>query len=98
METSVHWNHAASYPDEDGIAWVEAAGPTGSVAVGGGGWGSFNVDGVDDIPTFPIVAMKPEDGVPQAWMFGVVAPLNGPPDEPAVKVHCFVVCLEDIPS
>jgi hypothetical protein len=95
MEANVYWNHAASAPDEDGIAWVGAAGPSGSVAVGGGGYASMNISGADTLAYLPIIATKP-DSVPEAWLFGVACPptASGAP----VKIHCFVVCLEGMPS
>lgn len=97
MDANVYWNHSPSFPDENGIAWVEASGPIGSIAVGGGGYGSINATGTDDIPFLPIVATKPQPGYPNAWLFGVLSPPAAPPGSPAVKLHCFVVALENMP-
>jgi len=96
MEANVYWNHSVNFPDADGVAWVEASGPAGSVAVGGGGYGSINTGGLDDIPFLPIVATKPNPTNPEAWAFGVLSPPCTSPDTPAVKIHCFVVVLENL--
>lgn len=97
MQTSVTWNHSLTSPDADGIAWVSAAGPEGSVAVGGGGWASIGVTGSDDVPFLPIVATRPEPtpGYENTWNFGVLVPASV---GAVVKIHCFVVCLEDLPE
>jgi hypothetical protein len=74
MQVNVYWNHPNLVANETGIMWVEASGPEGSVAVGGGGYVSFSGTGVDDTPFLPIIASQPVEGYPNAWKFGVNVP------------------------
>jgi len=100
MESNVYWTHGLGSPDGEGMAWVSAQGPVGSVAVGGGGWASIapygGVLSPDDPPFLPIVATKPVPTNPESWLFGVLVPPLAP-GTAAVQIHAFVICLEDMP-
>lgn len=99
MEANTYWNHATLAAVPEGLSWVEASGPTGSVAVGGGGYGSFNTTDTVDTPFFPVLATRPhpDPDYPNVWQFGFqVPPLMG--SSGIMKAHVFVVCLEDIPA
>jgi hypothetical protein len=101
MQVNTYWNSETGVPvaaGVDGVTWVEAVGPVGSSAVGGGGYATPYVSGQTySAPSYPLVGMKPHPDWAHAWLVGFRVPYTGE-SLPVAKVRCYVVCLEDLPE
>ena len=103
MQVVTYWNHAPTTPDANGVAWVGSSGPTDSIAIGGGGWGSVNTGSPfathgDPDASYPLVASKPDPdntGATYSWKIGFAAPKQQNGSELPVG-HCFVIVLEGL--
>lgn len=99
MQVTIYWNSDIGVPAaaDNGVAGTEVYAPEGAIAIGGGGYATPYVSGQTyDTPSYPLVVTKP-GSVPNAWFVGFKAPHTGS-SLPVVKIHCYVVCLEDLPE
>lgn len=99
MQVKIYWNHAPTIPDANGVAWVGSSGPAGSIAVGGGGFGSVNNSSVpfaNQPPdaAIPLVATRRHATDSASWELGFAAPRGA--QQGQVVGHCFVIVLEGL--